>query len=449
MQTRIQGETPAAFLDEEQALACVHCGLCLASCPTYLETGNENDSPRGRIYLMRMLQQERLSLHTTVTPVEHIDRCLGCRACETACPSGVAYGALLEHTRDHIERNLRRPFLQRILRNWLIEGVFPYPSRFRMAVMPAIWLKKMGVEHLLPGFLRESLSLIPDRIQAHPLPGSLTQRERPSKGRVGLLTGCVMPVLFNGTHHATIRLVERLGFDLVIPGEQVCCGALFAHSGKLDMAKRMARQNIEAFAAADCDVILVNAAGCGAMLKEYQSLFSGDTKQEESARLLSANVRDFSEWIHELAFEYLGELLKKRQGIPGEAPDSNPFHLLNVPTTFHDACHLAHAQGITREPRELVQAVAGDLYAELPEADICCGSAGSYNLTEPQMAKRLQARKIQHIERTNARIVVTTNPGCILQMEAGLRKRGLDQVKVMHLADYLLQAIEELEGVKT
>jgi glycolate oxidase iron-sulfur subunit len=434
-----------SFLDEKKALACVHCGLCLASCPTYLETGNENDSPRGRIYLMRSIQQGRLSLDATVSPAEHIDRCLGCRACETACPSGVQYGALLEHTRDHMEHTMRRPWFQRLLRRVMIEKVFPYPNRFRLALIPAVWAKRMDIGHLLPHFLREALNLAPDSLELRNLPEFSPSENLPSKGRVGMVSGCVMPVLFGGTHQSTIRLLNRLGYDVVIPRDQVCCGALYAHSGQLDMARGVARVNLQAFDRADCDTILINAAGCGSTLKEYHHLLEGDSRERDAAEQFVGKVRDLSEWMDEVGWKALDALLEKGRRLACGEKTTSPASLFGRPTTFHDACHLAHAQGITRQPRDLVKAVAGEYYVELPESEICCGSAGSYNLTEPDMAGRLQRRKVSHIRKTEAHIVVTTNPGCILQIESGLKQQGYVEVRVMHLADYLEAALQEAE----
>lgn len=434
-----------SFLDEKKALACVHCGLCLASCPTYLETGNENDSPRGRIYLMRSIQEGRLSLDASVSPAEHIDRCLGCRACETACPSGVQYGALLEHTRDHMEHTMRRPWFQRLLRRVMIEKVFPFPNRFRLALIPAVWAKRMDIGHLLPRFMREALNLAPDSLDFRNLPEFSPAEITPSKGRIGLVSGCVMPVLFGGTHQSTIRLLNRLGYDVVIPQDQVCCGALYAHSGQLEMARGVARVNLQAFERANCDTVLINAAGCGSTLKDYHHLLSNDSQQKDAAEQFVCKVRDLSEWMDEMGWDALAAMLEKGRRRASDGKRALSSSLFRIPTTFHDACHLAHAQGITRQPRDLVKAVAGEHYMELPETEICCGSAGSYNLTEPEMAGRLQQRKVSHIRQTEAQIVVTTNPGCILQIESGLKRQGLAKVKVMHLADYLEMAIREVE----
>jgi len=402
------------FLDEKKSLACVHCGLCLSSCPTYLETGNENLSPRGRIYLMRALKAGRLEL--TEDSVKPIDLCLGCRACEVACPSGVQYGALLEQTRDHIEHRHQRGFFQRILRRFLIEEIFPVRWRMRLAVLPAIVLKKLGLDGLLPAFLRKHVDLLPKEMHFRALPPHSAGRE-PRKGRVAFIEGCVMPVLFQGTNRASIDLLTSAGYDVTVPEGQGCCGALFAHSGRLDRARDCARRNIAAFEKTNPDLILINAAGCGSTLKEYGHLLEGDPAWHERARQFSAKVRDLVEVL----------------------PSAKPASAPTVKVTYHDACHLAHAQRITASPRALLKNTPGVEFIDLPESDVCCGSAGSYNLTEPAMAERLQNRKINNIVKTGAEIVVTTNPGCLLQIQAGLNTARASHIRAMHIADFLAE----------
>ena len=406
------------FLDYDKSLTCIHCGLCLSSCPTYLETGNENDSPRGRIYLMRAVQEGRLPLAETA--VRHIDLCLGCRACEAVCPSGVQYGALLEATRDHIEKRHRRPFFDRFLRQVAIERIFPYPSRMELALLPARIIKKLKATCLLPKFAREALSLIPEDVGKVLLPEESPATGR-RRGRVGFISGCVMSVMFGKINQASVMLLNRAGYDVVIPKTQGCCGALYAHSGNLAAARDGARRNITAFEALNLDAVIINAAGCGSTLKEYGHLLHDDSDWSERARRFSAQVKDLTEWL---------------------APQISNFRFQishHVTVTFHDACHLTHAQRITKPPRELMRAVAGTSFVELPESDVCCGSAGSYNLTEPEMAERLQRRKIENVLKTGAKLVVTTNPGCILQIRAGLDKAGARDVRVLHIADYLAE----------
>jgi len=405
-----------SFLDEDKALTCIHCGLCLGSCPTYLETGDENDSPRGRIYLMRAVQEGRLALGDTA--VRHIDLCLGCRACEAVCPSGVQYGDLLEHTRDHFEKHYRRSIPQTFLRRFVIEKIFPYPERMKWALLPAKAVRALGVERWLPKFAREAMSLIPDRISSAVNP-EVSPAVGTARGRVGFIRGCVMSVMFGETNASSIRLLNRAGYEVVVPRAQGCCGALFAHNGNLEAARACARQNIETFEREKLDAIIINAAGCGSTLKEYGGLLRGDPRWSERGTRFSEQVKDLTEW-----------LVNARVGFGLRTSD------LGLRVTYHDACHLAHAQRITRQPRELVKAVAGKNFVELPESDVCCGSAGTYNLTEPEMAERLQTRKIENILKSGAQIVVSSNPGCLLQIQAGLRKAGAE-VEVMHIADYL------------
>jgi len=419
------------FLDYDKSLACIHCGLCLGSCPTYLETGNENDSPRGRIYLMRAVQDGRLPLGETA--VRHIDLCLGCRACEAVCPSGVQYGDLLEHTRDHIEHHYRRTPFQAVLRRVVIEKILPYPRRLKIALWPAKVIRALRLRSLLPKYARDALALIPDEACETPLPmvspamnandpGTTGRGITENTHRAGFITGCVMSILFGKTNAASVRLLNRAGYEVVSPREQVCCGALFAHSGQLEKARDCARRNIEAFEKHNLTTIAINAAGCGSTLKEYGQLLRDDPAWAERARAFSAKVRDLTEILATADIQ-----------VPRPAPCPGK-------TTYHDACHLAHPQHITKQPRQLLRAVAGDGFVELPESDVCCGSAGTYNLTEPEMAERLQRRKIENILKTGAKVVVTTNPGCLLQIRAGLLKAGAHDVEALHIADFLDRA---------
>ena len=425
--SNLQPGVPERFLDFEKSLACIHCGLCLSSCPTYLETGNENDSPRGRIYLMRALQDGRLPLADAV--VRHVDLCLGCRACEAVCPSGVHYGELLETTREHIEKHHKRSAWQEFLRQVAIEKIFPFPERMELALLPAKFIKALRLESLLPKFARDALELVPGNAAAAELPQQSASTSSARRGRVGFVSGCVMSVMFGKTNEASIRLLNRAGFDVVTPPDQGCCGALYAHGGNLEQARAAARRNIEVFDRLNLDVIIINAAGCGSTLKEYGHLLREDSAWAERAAAFSRKVRDLTEWLAEFP-------------IPN-CQSSNLNSFAQSPVTYHDACHLAHAQRIEKAPRELVRAVAGGAFVELPESNVCCGSAGSYNLTEPEMAERLQHRKTENILKTGAKTVVTTNPGCLLQMRAGLRKAGGHDVEVLHIADYLERSLSE------
>jgi glycolate oxidase iron-sulfur subunit len=459
----MKNAAPGHFLDYEKSLACIHCGLCLGSCPTYLETGNENDSPRGRIYIMRAVQDGRLPLGDSA--VRHIDLCLGCRACEAVCPSGVQYGELLEHTRDHLEKNYRRSLFQRFLRHVAIEKVFPFPWRMKLVLIPVGIIRGLRLQKLLPKFAREALALMPENPSAVKLPlispadpravaaggmpgGSDTQgssqaritgagpggKMPPSTAggtpaatappRAGFISGCVMSVLFGDTNAASVRLLNRAGYEVVTPPEQGCCGALYAHCGQLEMARDCARHNIRVFEQHQLSTIVINAAGCGSTLKEYGKLLCDDPVFAKRAQQFSASVKDLTEIL-------------VQSGASGNSASRTPQSALKV--TYHDACHLAHPQHITKPPRELIRALVGKNFVELPESDVCCGSAGSYNLTEPAMADRLQQRKIDNIIKTGAQLIVTTNPGCLLQIRAGLQKAG-SQIEALHIADFLDRA---------
>jgi glycolate oxidase iron-sulfur subunit len=408
------GRGPEEFVAYERFLDCVHCGLCLNACPTYLELGTEMDSPRGRIYLMRGLAEGALSLSPDVA--RHLDLCLGCRACETACPSGVRYGELIEGARAFVERHHSRGLLDR-LRRRAIEWVFPHARRLRLVLAPIRLLQRLGIWRMATK-LFPAAAMIPGDPPAPVLPAVIPS-DGAERARVGLLTGCVAQVLFGGTNHATARVLARNGFTTVAAAAQGCCGALSLHNGSRAAALDFARRTIDAFAT-DLDAVLANAAGCGAMLRQYGELLADDPAYAERAARFSAKVRDATEWL-------AGRLVQKPPAIP------------SVRLTYHDACHLAHGQQVRDQPRALLRAIPGVELVELPESDLCCGSAGSYNLTEPAMAERLQGRKVDNIAATNVDAVVAANPGCILQIRAGLRRRGM-ALPVLHPIDVLDRA---------
>jgi len=303
----------------------------------------------------------------------------------------------------------------------------------RLALLPAKIMRAVRAEKLLPKFAREALALVPDRTRAVKLPMVSSAATGPRKGRVGFISGCVMSVLFGETNAASVWLLNLAGYEVVTPPLQACCGALYAHGGSLERARACARHNIEVFERHNLAAIVINAAGCGSTLKEYGHLLRDDAQWAERADKFSAKVKDLTEWLVNIKFQVPRS---QGEGVADSAPRAQHSPLK---VTCHDACHLAHPQRITKQPRELIQAVAGENFVELPESDVCCGSAGSYNLTEPEMAGRLQQRKVENILKTGAQIVVTTNPGCILQLRAGLKKAGA-RVEVLHIADFLLRA---------
>ncbi|MBW3596726.1 MAG: 4Fe-4S dicluster domain-containing protein [Planctomycetes bacterium] len=414
---------PGAGIDYDYFLDCVHCGLCTAACPTYVELGDENDSPRGRIYLMRAVTDGRLELTRDVR--RHLELCLDCRACETACPSGVQYGKLIEPFRVAMEQTGAE---QRKTDDWfhrrILFGLFPYPGRLRKALWPARiaqalrldrLAEKTGLLRLLPPRLERLTTMLPPLARdPGPLPEVL-----PAKGmrraRVGLFTGCVADALFRPTHWATARVLQENGCEVVTPRNQGCCGAIHFHAGAADPARALADANVAAFPSDDFDAVIVNVAGCGSMLKDYGHHWSDDV--QAARERLAHKVKDVSEFIDELGL------------IP-------PRGEVRTVATYHDACHLIHAQRVREQPRNLLRQVPGLTLRELPESELCCGAAGTYNLTEPEMAQRLARRKLDNILRTGARMVITANAGCLLQIAAEARRRG-ESLQIVHPMDVL------------
>jgi len=401
------------FVEYEKFLDCVHCGLCLSACPTYRELGTEMDSPRGRIYLMKALEDGSVGMTPDIA--RHLDLCLGCRACETACPSGVRYGNLIEAARSFVEEHHRRPLLDR-WRRALITRIFPHPQRLRMALRPLLVLERLGILGLLRR-VSPVVGMLPQLEGAVPLP-EVTVAHGTERQRVGFLSGCVAQVLFSRINGATVRVLAQNGCTVVTPPAQACCGALYLHAGKRADALECARRNLEAFPAG-LDAIIINAAGCGAMMKEYGDLLADDPAYAERARAFSATVRDVTEF------------LAARPLVP-------PRGAIRARVAYHDACHLAHAQGVREAPRQLLRQIRGIELVEMADADTCCGSAGSYNLTEAVMARRLAERKVANIRATGATCVAAANPGCILQIQAGLRRAGLS-TRVVHPIELLDQ----------
>ncbi len=405
-----------AGIDYELFLDCVHCGLCTASCPTYVELGDENDSPRGRIYLMRAVTDGRIALDRQVQG--HLELCLDCRACESACPSGVQYGKLIEPFRIHMQKTGARPENLGWFERLMLYHVTPYAGRMRWALAPARlmqWtgidalLTRVGLYRLLPRSLRQLHGMLPPLKRHHGRLPEVLPAEGPRRARVALFVGCAGDAFFPETTVATARVLQKNGCEVWIPRGQVCCGALHYHAAHEEPAKERAKKNCDEFLAdaAGVDAIIVNAAGCGAMLKDYGHLFHG-TAQEEAAKKFAAKVKDVSEFLVGL----------------GPVP---PTHPLGLRATYHDACHLCHGQQIRRQPRQLLEMIPGLELVPLAESEICCGAAGSYNLTQPEMAERLGRRKAQHILATGADAVFSANVGCLIQVGRYLRaqKPGL------------------------
>jgi glycolate oxidase iron-sulfur subunit len=404
---------------------CVHCGFCLPVCPTYVLWREEMDSPRGRIYLMKLGTEGEARLNATY--VAHFDRCLGCMACVTACPSGVQYDKLIEATRAQLERRYVRPLVDRVWRR-IIFALFPHPARLRALLLP-MWFyqrsgiralaRALGLHKLLPARLRAAESLLPD-LTLDTIRGRFPARVPPRgerRRRVGLLLGCVQRVLFSGANTATARVLAAEGCEVIVPRGQGCCGALMLHAGLEAEAARAARLMIDTFDAAAVEVVVTNAAGCGSAMKEYRHLLRDDPRYAARAERFSARCRDVAEVLTGL------EPRAKRNPLP-------------LRVAYHDACHLQHAQNVRLEPRRLLQAIPELELREVPDAALCCGSAGIFNLIEPVAAEELGDRKVQNCLATGAEVIVSGNPGCLLQIGAGLARAGA-RLPVLHTLELL------------
>ncbi len=418
-----RAENPGAGIDYQTFLDCVHCGLCTSACPTYIETGDENDSPRGRIYLMRAVTDQRLELTADVR--RHLELCLDCRSCETACPSGVQYGRLIEPFRVAMESSGEGPRKSADwFHQWILFRIFPFPARMRALLWPARWAQRLGLmraaqglglTRLLPPRLKQLVHMLPPPARAtKPLP-ELLPSIGPRRARVALFTGCVGDAVFRHTHWATARVLQQNGCEVVVPRGQGCCGAIHFHAGAAEPARALADANLSAFDLSSVDAIVVNVAGCGAMLKDYGHHWN-DARQAQRERFAD-KVRDVHQFLDSLG------LIAPRGWVGATA-------------TYHDACHLGHAQKIKEPPRRLLRQVPGLDLKELPESDICCGAAGTYNLTEPEMATRLSRRKLGHVLGTGASVVITANAGCILQIAREARDQGRP-LQVLHPMEVL------------
>lgn len=418
---------PRELLDD-----CVHCGFCLPTCPTYQLWGEEMDSPRGRIYLMHLAEQGEIGLAGPFA--QHIDACLGCMACVTACPSGVQYDRLLEAVRPQVERNVERPRDDRLFRE-AIFALFPFKRRLRVAALPGGLYQKLraipavrALAEKLPGRLAAMESLLPpvsvrDAFATLPVhtPASGTRR-----GAVALLTGCVQDVFFHRVNAATVRVLAAEGWDVVVPRDQQCCGALELHAGREAPALTRARREIAVYEGLDVDHVVTNVAGCGSSMKEYGHLLSDDPLWAARAAAFSARVRD----VHEVL---------------ASAPPRAVRHPVPARVAYHDACHLGHAQKVRAQPRAVLRSIPGVDLVDLPEADLCCGSAGIYNMVAPEAAAELGARKAGNVRAVQPEIVVTANPGCLLQIGKHL---GLD-VPLLHPVQLLDASIRGVPVPRT
>jgi glycolate oxidase iron-sulfur subunit len=413
---------------------CVHCGLCLNACPTYRELGVEMDSPRGRIYQMARVAE---GAPVNDTYREHIDLCLACRACETACPSGVPYGRLIEDARAEIETATRRPWLTRQARAFLFGRLLPSPALLTAAGSLLYLYQASGLQSIvralgLPrlfGQAGEREALLPDaeipfffREYGKTFPALSAQRYR-----VAFVAGCVANVSFARLNEATVRVLQANGCEVVIPAGQTCCGALHVHAGVRDVARRLARQNIDAFLEGGFDAIITNAAGCGSTLKEYGELLAHDRDYATRALQFSAMTKDVTEFLASIELN----------------PAMKP---VNATVTYQDSCHLSHGQKIRNAPRQLLRAIPGVELREMPMADACCGSAGIYNALHTEMSMRILKKKMDSVNAVSAQVVATANPGCMLQLRAGIRKWGKAEesdkpvMRVAHVIELLDEA---------
>jgi len=418
---------------------CVHCGFCLSTCPSYRVIGKEMDSPRGRIYLMNAINQGEAKLDESTSP--HFDSCLGCLACVTTCPSGVQYDQLIASVRPQVERNQPRNWWEKILRT-LIFNIFPYPARLSI-FLPLLWfyqisglqtlVRKTGILKFFPRIA--SMESILPSIQL----ASINKKypytippQKEKKYRVGLILGCVQRLFFDPVNEATIRVLTANGCEVVIPPSQGCCGALPAHQGQENQAQTLAKQMIDSFLSAEVDYIIINAAGCGHTLKEYHHILKGDPEgncyaariYEEKAKEFVSKVRDINEFLMETGFNV----------------DLSPVTDDTVKVVYQDACHLLHGQKISLQPRQLLQKIPNLELKEPVDAALCCGSAGVYNLLQPDVANELGEQKVQNLLNTGASIIASPNPGCALQITKHLKLQG-KEVKVMHPIELLDHSI--------
>ncbi len=413
-----------AGLDE--IYKCIHCGICLPECPTYRVTRLETESPRGRIHLSRAVAEGRIEPNERFE--KHIYLCLGCRACESACPSGVRFGKILESAR----RIIGPPGspLGRFLINTALKRLFPSPTRLRILARILRLYQKSPFRNLLHKLLPDGLvqaeSLLPEIPEKFFFSEEETLLHTGEKRfRVGFISGCVMSILFGDVNEATVRVLRRNRCEVVIPKDQSCCGALNVHNGETRVAREMAKRNIDAFLDKDLDAIVVNSAGCGTMLKEYGEFLRDDPRYSKKAEIFSRKVKDISEFLSEIS--------------PSQAPQR-----LNLRVTYQDPCHLAHGQKIINQPRDLIRSIPGVELVEMESSNRCCGSAGIYNITHPEMSEVILDDKMENIKKTGADAIITSNPGCIIQIKSGIKKYNL-KMEVLHIVELIDRAYKKSE----
>lgn len=416
--------------EEDLYSVCVHCGFCLEVCPTYLQTGDENESPRGRVYLIKEASEGTLALDGAV--IDPVFNCLDCRACETACPSGVKVGTLIEQTRGQVfyqEREQQKSGgLKRLIEKLFLRDIFPQPRRLRKLGKLVRFYQKSGLQtvinktgaiKVLPKHLQEMQTIMPEVSKSpalESLPEVIPSRTDTTKSKAMLFTGCVMDVMFSEVNHATARVCTINGIEVHVPKQQICCGALQIHAGDRDQAKEMAKHNIDVFLESGVDCIVINAAGCGSSMKEYGELFKNDPEYRDKAKQFSDSVKDISELLVEVGFR----------------PPTGAVHRT---ITYQDACHLCHAQGIRKQPRQVLQSIPGLSLVEMNESDHCCGSAGIYNITHPDMSTDILNRKMGNVP-SEVDGIAMGNPGCMMQLKVGAHRHQMD-VDILHTIELL------------
>lgn len=411
---------------------CVHCGMCLESCPTYEQSGEEQQSPRGRVYLIKAVAEGKLNVDEHFA--EPVFSCLDCRACTTACPVDIDVGGLIEEARGQIRQAIPLNGWKGAVNKFFLHGVFPHHNRLRSLGGLLRFYQKSGMQkvirktnliHIMPQHLTDMESIMPE------VKGSVRKKftseikaKGESKHKVAMLTGCVMDVFFSDINESTINVLTRNGNDVSIPKNQTCCGALHVHAGDREMGRKLAKQNIEAFE--NEEKVIVNAAGCGCMMKEYSELFRDEPEWKERAEAFEEKIVDISKYLHDTGYE-------------------KPKAMMNTRITYHDACHLAHGQGIRKEPREILLDIPGIEMVQMPNADRCCGSAGIYNITNPEMADAVLKSKMENVPE-DVEMISMGNPGCMMQMALGVQKYGRNQ-KIVHTVQLLDWAyLKEEEG---
>ncbi|WP_066318765.1 (Fe-S)-binding protein [Bacillus sp. FJAT-29814] len=410
--------------DESKWADCVHCGMCLESCPTYEQTGMEQHSPRGRVYLIKSVAEGKLEVNEQF--MDPVFACLDCRACTTACPADVDVGGLIEEARGQIRQAMPLTGVKGAVNKFFLKGLFPNHNRlnavgsllkfYQKSGMQKV-VRKTGLINVMPQHLVDMEAIMPEvkePVRKKYKNQRVIKAKEETKNEVGFLTGCVMDVMFSDINQSTINVLTRNGNDVVIPQSQTCCGALHIHAGDRETGRKLAKQNIEAFQ--DVEKVVVNAAGCGCMMQEYTELFREDPEWREKAEEFSAKVEDISKYLHDTGYE-------------------KPKGEINTRITYHDACHLAHGQGIRQEPRDLLLDIPGVEMVHMPNADRCCGSAGIYNITNPEMAGAVLESKMENVP-DDVEMISMGNPGCILQMSIGVQKYGRNQ-KIVHTIQLL------------